>query len=91
MIYSTKRLSSVFKALSNERRMLIIKLLARKSRSVIDISMALKVSFKSASFHLLKLEREGVVEKDRQGKFNYYKLTNSFKNSGIFRQIVKSK
>jgi len=91
MIYSTKRLSSVFKALSNERRMLIIKLLARKSRSVIDISMALKVSFKSASFHLLKLEREGVVEKDRQGKFNYYKLTNSFKSSGIFRQIVKSK
>jgi DNA-binding transcriptional ArsR family regulator len=91
MIYSTKRLSSVFKALSNERRMLIIKLLARKSRSVIDVSMALKVSFKSASFHLLKLEREGVVEKDRQGKFNYYKLTNSFKGSGIFRQIVKSK
>ncbi len=91
MIYSTKRLANVFKALSNERRMLIIKLLARNSKSVIDISIALKISFKSASFHLLKLEREGILEKNRQGKFNYYQVTNSFRGSGVFQQIIKSK
>jgi len=90
MQYSTKRLSNIFKSLANERRMLIIKLLSRGSKSVINISERLKISFKAASFHLLKLEREGVIEKDRQGKFNYYKLTKSFRGSGIFRQIIQS-
>ncbi len=91
MIYTTKRLANIFKALSNERRMLIIKLLISKQKSVSKVSEKLKVSFKAASFHLLKLEREGIVEKQRKGKFSYYKLTNSFKGSGIFRQIKQSK
>jgi len=90
MVYSTKRLAHVFKALSNERRMVIIKLLAKDSRSVVDISSKLKISFKAGSFHLLKMEREGILEKERKGKFNYYKLTKSFKGSGIFRQISES-
>ena len=90
MSYSTKRLSNIFKSLANERRMLIIKLLARGSKSVIEVSDKLKISFKATSFHLLKLEREGVIEKERQGKFNHYKLTKSFRGSGVFRQIVQS-
>ena len=91
MIYSTKRLARVFKALANERRMVVIKLLAKRPLSVLEISDRLHVAFNAASFHLLKLEREGVIEKERKGKFNYYKLTHSFRGSGIFRQIVHSK
>lgn len=88
--YPLKRLSQVFKALANHRRMMIIKLLAKRSLSVVDIADRLGMTIKVCSFHLLKLEREGVLHKTRKGKFNLYAPTDSFKSSGIFRQINRS-
>jgi len=88
--YSTKRLSQVFKALANSRRMIIIKLLSKKPFSVIEIARRLDMTVKVCSFHLLKMEREGILQKIREGKFNVYSPTDSFKKSGIFRQIVRS-
>ncbi len=89
--FSTKKLARVFKALANERRMQIIKLLSRGLISVSDVSEKLSIHFKAASFHLLRLEREGIIERTRKGKYNYYKLTDPFKSSGIYRQIINSK
>jgi len=90
MVFSTKTLSRVFKALANHKRMEIIKLISKKPMPVIDISDRLKMSFKTASFHLTKLEREGIVENEKQGKFVFYKPTDKFRSSGVFRQIVNS-
>lgn len=68
-----------------------MKLLSKGPISVLDISDKLELSFKSVSKHLQKLEREGIVGKKRDGKFVYYKLTDSFVLSGVCRQIIKSK
>lgn len=90
MAFSTKILSRVFKALGNQKRMDIIKIINKKPLSVIDISDRLNISFKTASFHLLKMEREGLVENQKDGKFVYYKPTDKFRGSGVFRQIIES-
>ncbi len=91
MPYSTKRLSHVFKALANERRMMIIKLLTSKRMPVINLSTKLKLSFKSVSKHLQKMEREGLVSKKQEGKYMYYKLSDTFRKSGVCKQILESK
>lgn len=88
--YSAKKLSFIFKALGSERRMQIIKMLAKKPVSVIDLSDKLNISFKSVSKHLQKLDREGIITKKRDGKYVYYKLTDLFSGSGICRQILRS-
>jgi predicted transcriptional regulator len=80
----------VFKALANQRRMIIIKLLAKRSRSVIEISNIMGISFKSCSKHLLKLEREGVASKKQDGRYVVYSLIDSFKKSGVCKQIIES-
>lgn len=91
MVYTTKRLSSVFKALGNERRMAILKLLAKKPLSVIEVSDKLDLSFKSVSKHLQKLDREGVLDKKQEGRHVFYRITDSFRKSGACRQILESK
>lgn len=87
--YSTKKLSFIFKALGNERRMQIIKILAKKPISVIDLSDKLNLSFKSVSKHLQKLDREGIITKKHEGKYVNYKLTDSFSKSGVCNQILR--
>jgi len=88
--YSTKKLSFIFKALGNERRMAIIKLLSKTPLPVVDISDKLRFSFKSVSKHLQKLEREGIVTKKQEGKFVIYRITDSFSGSGVCKQILRS-
>ena len=90
MAYTTKRLSQVFKALANERRMNIIKFVYKKPLPVGEISKKLKLSLKSVSKHLQKMEREGLVEKHHEGKFVYYQITGSTRKSGVTRQIIES-
>ena len=87
----TKKLTNVFKALANQRRLTIIKLLANNSISVSDLSRELKVTIKSASKHLGKLERENLIHKEQKGKFVMYQISNTFKKSGLMNQIKKSK
>ena len=91
MPLSTLLLTRVFKALANRQRMEIIKLISKKPMTVLDISDNLKITFKTTSFHLLKLEREGLVKNEKIGKFVYYKPDEKFKTSGIFRQIINSR
>jgi len=87
---NTKKLTRVLKALANERRLKIICLLKKEEITVSELSEELKVSIKSVSKHLQKLEREGVVKRKHVNKYVYYRLTDSFRKSGIHRQIINS-
>ena len=91
MTYTLKQLSRAFRALSNDRRMMIIKVIAAKPYSVTLITRKLKLTYKTASFHLNRLEREGMVRRKRKGKYHYYSLTDSFRGSGVCRQILRSR
>ncbi len=56
-----------------------------------SITCELKFSYKTASFHLNRLEREGMVQRIRKGKYHYYSLADSFRGSGVCRQILGSR
>ena len=62
----TKELTKCLKALANERRVRIAKLLLRTPRMRVgDIASAIKLSIKSTSKHLLKLAECGIVEREQ--------------------------
>lgn len=90
MPMNTKKLSRILKVLGNERRLRLIFLLRGNQVPVIELSQYLKVSFQSVSKHLQKLEREGIVARNQISKCVYYKSTNAFRKSGIYKQIIKS-
>lgn len=73
-----KELTSIFKALANERRLKIIKILTLdKELSVSEIAERIDLSLKSTSKHLLILERTGFL-KNRMVSLNiFYSIDNS--------------
>jgi len=73
---SIKRQSQLFKALSNPLRLKILKLLALREMCVCEIMTAFNLTQPTASHHLEILERTGIVEGRREGKWAFFKLTN---------------
>jgi len=65
-----------FKALSDPTRLKIVKLLAEKEMCVCEVMTALNLTQPNASHHLNLLEREGILEKKREGKWIVYKLSS---------------
>ena len=71
-----KDLEKVLKALANERRLKIIKILKRSSElSVGEIAEEIGLSFRSTSRHLTLLYRAGVLEQERRANLVEYKIT----------------
>ena len=64
-----------FKALSDPTRLKIVRLLAEREMCVCEVMTALNLTQPNASHHLNLLEREGIVEKRREGKWIVYKLS----------------
>ena len=64
-----------FKALSDPTRLKIIKLLSVKEMCVCEVMAALNLTQPNASHHLNLLEREGIAEKRREGKWILYRLS----------------
>ncbi len=65
----------VLRALNHGFRQKLMNLLHKKgTASVSEIHKALRVEQSVASQHLGVLRREGIVERERQGKFIYYSL-----------------
>jgi len=87
---STKRLTRVFKALANERRLIIIKSMTDSSKFVTDLADKLKISVNCVSKHLQKLERENLIAKEQKGKYAIYRVSNGFRKSGLMTQIKES-
>ncbi len=79
-----KELSTIFKALSDETRLRIIKLLEQGELCVCDIVAALDIIQPKASFHLGVLREAGLIKDRKQGKWIHYSLNES----DLFRRML---
>jgi len=70
----------MLKAVAEENRFKIIKLLSKKSLCVCEIEKELKIPQNLVSHHLSVLKKAGLIEDCRCGKNNYYTLNKKSLN-----------
>ena len=70
-------LLNIFKALSDETRIRILKLLEKRELCVCDIVAALDMIQPKVSFHLCVLKEAGLLKDRKQGKWIHYRLDES--------------
>ena len=86
-----KDLVTIFKALSDETRLRIIKLLEQGELCVCDIVAAFDMIQPKVSFHLAALKAAGFLKDRKEGKWMHYKIDDSdlFKRLLILSVIEK--
>ena len=72
----SRKQSKFFKALSDEKRIRILKLLTIREMCVCELMIALDTTQPNLSHHLKILENQGLVNRRKEGKWAYYSLTN---------------
>ncbi len=77
-------LTTIFKALSDETRLRIIKLLEQGELCVCDITAALDMVQPKVSFHLNALKEAGFITDRKQGKWIHYSLNEK----DLFRRML---
>lgn len=89
-----KDLLDIFKALSEETRLRILKLLENGELCVCDIVAALDMVQPKVSFHLAALKYAGFIKDRKQGRWTHYSLDDSdlfrrFLLMSVFERIPK--
>lgn len=79
-----EELTTIFKALSDETRLRIIKLLEQGELCVCDITAALDMVQPKVSFHLSTLKEAGLIKDRKQGKWIHY----SINEKDLFRRML---
>lgn len=74
---SIKALERAFKALGDHGRIMLLSLLLRREMCVCELMSALGMSQPTASRNLNMLERAGLVQKRRAGKWAFYSAGDS--------------
>jgi ArsR family transcriptional regulator len=77
-------LLTIFKALSDETRLRVIKLLEHGELCVCDITAALDMVQPKVSFHLSALKEAGLIKDRKQGKWIHYSLNEN----DLFRRML---
>jgi DNA-binding transcriptional ArsR family regulator len=77
--------SRLFRALGDDSRIRILKLLRIRRMCVCEIMAALDMTQPTASHHLVLLEKEGLLRRRKEGKWAYYSLVNPKIVEGIKR------
>lgn len=72
-----KDLLTMLKALSDETRLRILKVLEHGELCVCDIVAAIDVSQPRISFHLAALKEAGLVKDRKEGKWMHYRIDDS--------------
>jgi len=80
-----RRESRFFKALADETRIRILKLLLLREMCGCELMAALNLTQPTTSHHLGILEREGLIKRRREGKWTYYLV----KNPKLLRELEK--
>ena len=74
-----KQHTKLYKALANERRLLLLEFLLKQDRaeqwSLFDIANRLKINHKLVSKHFQQLDRANLVERARRGQSVGYQIT----------------
>lgn len=68
-------LERVLKALANQRRLNILRLLEERELSVMHIAKGIKLSIKATSKHLQVLAKADLVDKRQESLHIYYRLS----------------
>ncbi len=79
-----KEMVKIFKALSDETRLRIVKLLEHGELCVCDIVAAFEMSQPKVSFHLAALKSAGLVKDRKEGKWMHYRIDDS----DLFRRLL---
>jgi DNA-binding transcriptional ArsR family regulator len=69
-----ERKADVFSALSNPKRLLILRVLAEGKLSVGDIAKAVGTSIQNASHHLRLMSGKGILCRQRKGQSIFYQI-----------------
>ena len=69
-----KKIANIFKALSDDTRLRVIKLLQERELCVCELMQVLEMSQPRISRHLSVLKNAGLVEDRREGKWIHYSL-----------------
>jgi ArsR family transcriptional regulator len=77
-------LMTIFKALSDETRLRVIKLLEQGELCVCDITAALDMVQPKVSFHLSALKEAGLIKDRKQGTWIHYSLNEK----DLFRRML---
>lgn len=80
-----KKIAEFYKALGDETRLKIIKMLSGHEMCVCEIIDKLDMSQPAISHHLKILRQAGLVKDSREGKWIYYSL-----NDGVFKDVFVS-
>ena len=73
---TAKKQSRFFKALSDEKRLRIIKLLMVKEMCVCELMICLDMTQPNLSHHIQILENAGIIKRTKKGKWVYCSLAN---------------
>jgi len=76
----TAEWAEVFSALASEPRLQIVGLLAQGETQCQEILERVGLSQPAISYHLAKLERAGVVQKERRGTRHCYRLSDDLRS-----------
>jgi ArsR family transcriptional regulator len=79
-----QELLNIFKALSDETRLKLLKILEKGEICVCDLVSVLDMSQPKISFHLNVLKEAGLIKDRKQGKWVHY----SINGSDIFRRFL---
>jgi DNA-binding transcriptional ArsR family regulator len=74
---NARRASALLKAMSNERRLLILYYLSRGEKTVSELERLLDLSQPALSQHLARLRRDHLVRTRRNAQSIYYSLSGS--------------
>lgn len=77
-------LALIYKALSDETRLKILKLLEKGELCVCDLVTAFNTSQPKISFHLAVLKEADLISDRKKGKWTYYSL----KDDDIFKRFL---
>lgn len=66
--------SALLKALANEKRLMIVCILAQGEKNVGELEQFVGLSQSALSQHLARLRRDGIVETRREAQTIYYSL-----------------
>jgi len=72
----SRKQSKLLKALADEKRLMIIKLLMNKEMCLCELMIALKTTQPNLSHHLKTLEDHDLINRRKQGKWAYYSITD---------------
>jgi len=66
----------IFKALANQRRLVILKILSKEKLTGVSVAERIKLSPKSTSKHLIKLEEAGLVKREYLSRYAFYSIVS---------------